>query len=51
MTGNIILAIVILILLLAAAVIVRTCMLQPTSAMTSFRKTKERENTEKLWQK
>ena len=35
MTGNIILAIVILILLLAAAVIVRTCMLQPTSAMTA----------------
>ena len=43
MTGNIILAIVILILLLAAAVIVRTCMLQPTSAMTATVELQENE--------
>lgn len=35
MIGNIILAVVILILLLAAVVVVRTCILQPTPAMTA----------------
>lgn len=45
MTGNIILAIVILILLLAAAVIVRTCMLQPTSAMTAKVELQENERS------
>ena len=54
MTGNIILAIVILILLLAAAVIVRTCMLQPTSAMTAKVELQEKRKSERireLWQK